>query len=238
MVVMFRGRRACTCLAEWIPVLEKEAVRRKIIKKNVDIAQLIGGVAASGGTHRTGGAFDVWQTSKAFVRLCRDMGADASWHRKRSQGPWSPHTHGVLTGCPHNGPARYQITEVKNNQNGLRGNARDDGPRPLSGRTYKQGIAWAKAQGKPTQPTPKPPSGVDKMDPRNYGPGKNGAHVTWLGERLVAHGFGKYDVGPGPTWGPADEASVKAFQRAQGWKGDDADGFPGKETLKRLAANP
>lgn len=153
----FRRHKCCVCLAEWLPVLEREAVRRGILKRNIDIAQLTGtSVGASAGTHAKGGVFDLWNYSPAFIRLCRDMGADATWHRRRSQGPWSPHAHGVLTGCPHNSPARYQIDEVRNNQNGLVGNARDDGPRPLSGRTWKQGIEWAKAQGGPvpTPPTP------------------------------------------------------------------------------------
>lgn len=84
-----------------------------------------------------------------------------------------------------------------------------------------------------------PPKPTDRMDPASYGPGKTGPQITWLGERLVLHGFGgAYDVGPGPRWGEADRANVRAFQRAQGWTGDNADGYPGKETLKRLAADP
>lgn len=63
--------------------------------------------------------------------------------------------------------------------------------------------------------------------------------VTKLGERLVAHGYGgAYKVGPGPTFGQADKANVMAFQRAQGWRGSDADGYPGPETWKRLMAAP
>lgn len=236
-VVWFRGRRACPCLAEWLPVLEKEAIRQGIIKRNLDIAQLIGGVAASGGTHTRGGAFDVWQTSAKFVRLCRDMGADASWHRLASQGPWSPHTHGVLRGCPHNLPARYQITGrcgVDANKNGLGTCLKDPGPRPLSGRTWKEGIAWAKRQGKPPAPAPSP---LDKLDPKNYGPGQHGSHITWLGERLVVHGFGEfYDVGPGPTWGAADKANVQAFQRANNLARQD--GYPDRQTLELLAGDP
>jgi hypothetical protein len=79
----------------------------------------------------------------------------------------------------------------------------------------------------------------DKMDPASYGPGQYGAHVTWLGQRLVVHGYGSfYDVGPGPRWGDADKAAVRAFQKAQGWTGANADGYPGTETLRRLAADP
>lgn len=78
-----------------------------------------------------------------------------------------------------------------------------------------------------------------RMDPANYYLGAHGPWVTWLGQRLVAHGFGKhYSVGPGPTFGQADKANVRDFQRAQGWTGADADGLPGPETLRRLAAAP
>jgi murein DD-endopeptidase MepM/ murein hydrolase activator NlpD len=83
------------------------------------------------------------------------------------------------------------------------------------------------------------PGPVDKMDPQNYGPGHSGQHITWLGTQLVKHGFGEYYTqGPGPVWGNADRANVREFQKAQGWSGLDADGLPGKETLKRLAVNP
>ncbi len=79
----------------------------------------------------------------------------------------------------------------------------------------------------------------DRMDPASYFLGATGAHVTWLGERLVAHGFGKhYLKGPGPIFGKADQANVMDFQKAQGWSGKNADGLPGPSTLQRLAADP
>lgn len=153
----FRGKPACSCLIEWLPVYEQELLRRKVIKESIDIYQLIGGAAASGGTHATGGAFDIAQTSTTAIYVARQMGADATWHRPYnwdSRGGMS-HTHGVLRNCPHNGPARYQIAAVDAGYNGLgsggRG-ARDTGPRPLSGRTWRQGIEWAKAQQKPKAP--------------------------------------------------------------------------------------
>ncbi|MFD9146195.1 peptidoglycan-binding protein [Streptomyces diastaticus] len=70
-----------------------------------------------------------------------------------------------------------------------------------------------------------------------FGPGKRNAHVTRLGERLVAKGYGgAYKVGPGPAWSDADRNATRAFQRAQGWTGADADGYPGPETWRRLFA--
>lgn len=151
----FRGFKACSCLIAWLPVYEKELLRRGIIRKNLDIYQLIGGAAASGGTHATGGAFDIGQTSVEAIKVARLMGADATWFRPKN---WDnrggmAHTHGVLRGCPHNLPARYQITSAKygvdHGKNGLANGGRDTGPRPLSYRTWSQGITWAKKQGQP-----------------------------------------------------------------------------------------
>src|SRR5690606_24571236 len=63
--------------------------------------------------------------------------------------------------------------------------------------------------------------------------------VTLLGKRLVAHGYGSfYKEGPGPLFTKVDLKATKAFQKAQGWTGSDADGYPGPETWKRLMAAP
>lgn len=146
-VVWFRGRPACPCLAEWLPVFEAELLRRGVIKQSIDIAQLIGGAAASGGTHATGGAFDIWQHDETTISVARQMGA-AAWARTAAQG-FDPHTHGVLRGCPHNGPAAYQIAALDKGFNGLGSggmSAKDDGPRPVPLRTWDQGIEWALQQ--------------------------------------------------------------------------------------------
>ncbi|MGW0824167.1 peptidoglycan-binding protein [Streptomyces sp. NPDC002845] len=68
-----------------------------------------------------------------------------------------------------------------------------------------------------------------------FRPGAHNEHVTLLGEQLVKKGFGKhYTTGPGPRWSEADRRNVEAFQRAQGWRGGAADGYPGPETWRRL----
>ncbi|MFG2308455.1 peptidoglycan-binding protein [Streptomyces sp. NPDC048566] len=68
-----------------------------------------------------------------------------------------------------------------------------------------------------------------------FRPGANNAHVTRLGQQLVKKGFGTfYTTGPGPRWSEADRRNVEAFQRAQGWRGGAADGYPGPETWRRL----
>lgn len=145
----FRGHKACVCLAEWLPFFEAELLARGVIKRNIDIAQLIGDAEDSAGTHSTGGAFDIWQHDPVTVKVAREMGADATWSRVTGSFAQNKHTHGVLRGCPHNGAAKYQIDAVDADFNGLgRGGrgAPDDGPRPLSKRTWKEGIAWQKRQ--------------------------------------------------------------------------------------------
>ncbi|BCL30385.1 hypothetical protein GCM10017557_52440 [Streptomyces aurantiacus] len=70
-----------------------------------------------------------------------------------------------------------------------------------------------------------------------FRPGADNAYVTRLGKQLVKKGFGKYYTqGPGPRWGESDRRNVEAFQRAQGWRGGAADGYPGPETWRRLFA--
>lgn len=157
----FAGLPCCACQAEWLPVLQAEAIRRGFIQRTIDFYQLIGGAKQSGGTHSTGGAFDVQQGQNGFIRLCRDMGADATWRRPKN---WDrkggiAHTHGVMRGCPHNGPARYQITStsqgVDHGRNGLANYGADDGPRPLSKRSWSAGIKWAANQVPITRATKK-----------------------------------------------------------------------------------
>ncbi|RSS89941.1 peptidoglycan-binding protein [Streptomyces sp. WAC02707] len=68
-----------------------------------------------------------------------------------------------------------------------------------------------------------------------FRPGAENPYVTRLGRRLVEKGYGThYTTGPGPRWGEADRRAVEAFQRAQGWRGGAADGYPGPETWRRL----
>ncbi|MFG2332221.1 peptidoglycan-binding protein [Streptomyces sp. NPDC048604] len=69
----------------------------------------------------------------------------------------------------------------------------------------------------------------------SFRPGQSNAYVEKLGKQLVKRGFGKHYVsGPGPRWTEADRRNVEAFQRAQGWRGAAADGYPGPETWRRL----
>lgn len=145
-VVQFRGLPACPCLAEWLPWFERMAVLRGIVRESIDIAQLIGGAPQSGGTHTEGGAADLWQNTPDTQELARLMGS-AAW--VRLPPAFDAHTHLVLVGCPHNGPARYQIAALADGFNGLgtggRG-GRDTGPGPQRPPTWREGIEWARTQ--------------------------------------------------------------------------------------------
>ena len=68
--------------------------------------------------------------------------------------------------------------------------------------------------------------------------GSEGPWITWLGQRLVAHGWTGYTSGPGPVFTERDRDAVRWSQEQQGFTGADADGFPGRTTWSWLAAAP
>lgn len=73
--------------------------------------------------------------------------------------------------------------------------------------------------------------------PASFRPGRSSGHVEKLGRQLVKKGYGRhYVTGPGRRWTEADRRNVEAFQKAQGWRGGEADGYPGPETWQRLFA--
>ncbi|WP_405644916.1 peptidoglycan-binding protein [Streptomyces uncialis] len=83
--------------------------------------------------------------------------------------------------------------------------------------------------------SPGAPAEADFPGRGYFRPGQSNSYVTQLGKQLVRKGFGKYYTqGPGPRWGESDRRNLEAFQRAQGWRGGAADGYPGPETWRRL----
>jgi hypothetical protein len=118
----------------------------------LSLAQLIGFFGGSGGTHANGGAGDYWLFGKMadlVTAEARKAGADPTWHRPAGwDGPGSDeHVHSVLRGCPHlSESAQAQVWAVDHNGDGLVGTLPDPGPRPLSGRTWEQGIEWMEEQ--------------------------------------------------------------------------------------------
>lgn len=158
---LFRSEVGCDCLIEWLQLLERLCVLKGYIKYRLDILQLTGGYALSGGTHYAGGVFDIKQYDRRIVALAREMGAPATWMRDMPYADGSPgntHTHGVLSGCPHNLPGRYQITAQARGYNGMgKGTVypyvgvwgyggKDSHADPVTYRSWSQGIAWAKAE--------------------------------------------------------------------------------------------
>lgn len=146
--VVFRGLRCCPCLAQWLPWAEREYARRKGYSDTWRIPRIYqlfsNGVGASAGTH-DGGAFDVDLRDEVWLKVCEDMGA-ATW--SRTDGFVTKHSHGVLKGCVHNGPARYQVyaREAGFNGLGVGGKLGYDPRGKITLRTWAQGIEWAKSK--------------------------------------------------------------------------------------------
>lgn len=157
-----RGLPACPCQIAWIPMFEKHLnLVIPTFRGTLGFAQLIGTFSGSGSTHgdpngevgkKGGGLSDFWVTgnmARLVVAEARKAGADPTWHRGPGwDGPGSDeHIHSGLRGCPHRTEsALAQEWAVDHNGDGLVGNSPDPGPRPLSGRTWQQGIEWMEDQ--------------------------------------------------------------------------------------------
>ncbi|MFI6035629.1 peptidoglycan-binding protein [Streptomyces sp. NPDC051315] len=71
----------------------------------------------------------------------------------------------------------------------------------------------------------------------DFGPGADIPYVTRIGRLLVERGGARFSTsGPGPRWSDADRRATRAFQLAQGSRGADADGPPGRGTWALLTA--
>lgn len=87
--------------------------------------------------------------------------------------------------------------------------------------------------------TPKPAPAAPPFPGRScFRLGRSHPAVTDLDKQLVRLGYTKHHDGngyqPGPKFTRFTRDNIRAFQRAQGWTGDDADGYPGPETWRRL----
>ncbi|MFJ7902365.1 peptidoglycan-binding protein [Streptomyces sp. NPDC096198] len=83
------------------------------------------------------------------------------------------------------------------------------------------------APSKPSAYEPFPGQGWFKKNP-------NSPIVTAMGRRLVAEGCSAYGEGPGPQWTESDRQSYARWQRHLGYRGDDADGWPGPSSWAAL----
>lgn len=134
--------------------------------------------------------------------------------------------------------ADRRATRAFQQAQGWRGRDADGlpGPRTWTLLVTGQGRDVPAGTAGPHVPAPPSSHGVPGYPGRAmFRPGADNKYVTQLGRQLVKKGFGKhYKTGPGPRWGEADRRGVEAFQRAQGWRGGAADGYPGPETWRRL----
>lgn len=125
---------------------------------------------------------------------------------------------------------------------GWTGSAADGIPGPMTweylvkgkGRNIA-GTGGGSIPGNPPVTPGTPPSAQTFPGAAHFRPGQSNPHIELLGKQLTRKGFGKYYTqGPGPRWSESDRRNVEAFQRAQGWRGSAADGYPGPETWRRL----
>lgn len=87
---------------------------------------------------------------------------------------------------------------------------------------------------KPKPITPASPALAPYPGPRYFKIGRISKLVTELGRALVRAGYKGYRQGPGPVFTAADRKAVRWFQLKQGWSGEDADGYIGQESWRRL----
>jgi hypothetical protein len=185
-----------------------------------------GGDAASTVTPYPGAGSFGPGVSNTYVTQLGQMLVERGGKRFYPQGPG-----------PRWSEAHRRATQAFQRAQGWTGVAADGFPGPETWRRLvtKQGTnipaAGASGPGRTSAAAPTYPG-------RGYfRPGTSNAYVAQLGRQLVKRGYGKhYTSGPGPRWSEAHRRSVEAFQRAQGWRGAAANGFPGPETWRRLFA--
>lgn len=108
---------------------------------------------------------------------------------------------------------------------------------------YTEGIKsadpkYAAEAPKPTQPKPVKPLAPKFPGVSHFKLNQRDPMVTVLDKALIKAGLAKFSAGSKYTAGPLFSEwtlkNVKAFQKAQGWTGEDANGIPGPETWKRI----
>uniref|UniRef100_UPI001C270F4E peptidoglycan-binding protein n=1 Tax=Streptomyces sp. AC550_RSS872 TaxID=2823689 RepID=UPI001C270F4E len=165
-------------------------------------------------------------------------------------GGWTDHTHTYYVAYESAPPhARRQTTPyaywshsgryLAYRYKGLKSGStstKPDTEKPGSGKSDTGQTGAGKSDvGKPGAAKPGPAAPDAYPGPAHFGPGANNRHVTRLGKLLVERGAGRYyTTGPGPRWTGADRRATQAFQEAQGWRGQDADGLPGPQTWALL----
>lgn len=144
---------------------------------------------------------------------------------------------------PRWGEADRSATQAFQKAQGWTGSAADGIPGPKTweylvkgtGRDIPGTGGGGSGPGNPTGNPGTPPTSQTFPGAAYFRPGQSNPYVALLGKQLTRKGFGKYYTeGPGPRWSESDRRNVEAFQRAQGWRGSAANGYPGPETWRRL----
>ncbi|MER6097080.1 peptidoglycan-binding protein [Streptomyces sp. NPDC001728] len=212
-----RTRKQATPMAYWENSSRYVAYRYKGV-----VSGSTGGGATPTATPYPGTAMFGPGADNAYVTQLGRLLVDRGAKKYYSQGPG-----------PKWGEADRRATQAFQLAQGWKGNEADGLPGPQTWRLLVSGggksIGGSSGSGGPSaNVTDYPGRGA-------FRPGQSSAYVEKLGKQLVKRGFGKhYLSGPGPRWTEADRRNVEAFQRAQGWRGAAADGYPGPETWRRL----
>ncbi|MFD7322777.1 peptidoglycan-binding protein [Streptomyces sp. NPDC059875] len=221
-----RTRRQATPLAYWNNGDRYVAYRYKGVVRGGSGGSGVSGGGAGGSsataTPYPGTAMFGPGANNAYVTQLGRLLVERGGKKYYSQGPG-----------PRWGEADRRATQAFQRAQGWKGQEADGMPGPQTWRLLVTGqgrsIGGSSGSGAPSANVPGFPG-------RGYfRPGQSNAYVEKLGKQLVKRGFGKhYLSGPGPRWSEADRRNVEAFQRAQGWRGGAADGYPGPETWRRL----
>ncbi|MFF3318103.1 peptidoglycan-binding protein [Streptomyces sp. NPDC003035] len=218
-----RARRQATPLAYWNNADRYVAYRYKGVVRGGSGAGggSGGGSAATGAPYPGASRFGPGANNAHVTQLGRLL-VERGGKKFYSRGPG-----------PRWGEADRRATQAFQRAQGWKGREADGLPGPQTWRLLASGqgrsIGGSSGSGGPSANVPGFPG-------RGYfRPGQSSAYVEKLGKQLVKRGYGKhYLSGPGPRWSEADRRNVEAFQRAQGWRGGAADGYPGPETWRRL----
>lgn len=99
---------------------------------------------------------------------------------------------------------------------------------------YSGGIDSADPSWPQHTPTPHPPALEPFPGAQWFHTAPHSPIITAMGRRLVAEGVALYAQGPGPQWTETDRRSYARFQLKIGYRGTDADGWPGPVSWAKL----
>lgn len=243
--VKFRSGYTCSCVADTLPLIEREMIARGIIKSSIDIHQLgwRTDVSASAGTHARGGVIDTAQYSPEQLAVWRSWGVEMQ-HRTRAQGFSMDHGHGVWRGCPHLSPAAAdQDREWLAGRNGLRSRGKIAGPGPIG----KETPTWSAAKASKALAASRDLAywqaelgqiKTVKVSAINAarGSGTASRHVAEMQRWLVSAGRPVAVDGRWSAVNSETQTALDTFRRSLGWTGLDAKGSAGISSLTRLRA--